>query len=76
MDSFIDMATERINSRFVKLDDCKVLFYKTLKFYKFLPKGGVMEDTTPGQFFECWVAFCNDFLAIWKKEVQILTNEL
>lgn len=76
MEVFIEMAEKRVESRFYKLDDCKILFIKTMKFYKFAPKSGLLEDTTPGQFFEYWTAFTNDFNAIWKKEIQILTEEL
>lgn len=73
---FIEMASKKIESRYQKLDECQLVFIKTIKFYKFLPKKGVIEDTAPAQFFEYWTSFTCDFNDIFKKELQILTNEL
>lgn len=50
---------------------------KTLRFYKYVPKPGtIMDDCTPGIFFEFWAPFTNDFRDIWKKEMAILTQEM
>lgn len=71
------MASNKVESRFMKIEECKILFIKTLKFYKYMPKVSVpLEDTTPSQFFEYWTSFTNDFNGIYKKEIAILTNEL
>jgi formin 2 len=76
MEAFMNMAVQRIESRFLKVEECKVLFIKTLKFYKYMAKGGNLEETTPAQFFEYWTSFTSDFSGIFKKELTILTNEL
>ncbi|KAG5675766.1 hypothetical protein PVAND_005643 [Polypedilum vanderplanki] len=76
MEAFLNMAAQRIESRFHKVEECKTLFIKTLRFYKFMPKGGALEETTPAQFFEYWTSFTSDFSGIFKKELMILTNEL
>ena len=77
MEVFLTMATNKIESRFMKIEECKIIFIKTLKFYKYMPKTiGTLEDTTPSQFFEYWTSFTNDFNGIYKKELAILTNEL
>jgi formin 2 len=76
MEEFHEMAIKKIDSRFTKLDECKGIFIKTLKFYKFIPKKMTLEETPPQQFFEYWTTFCSDFDDIFKKECQILTNKL
>lgn len=77
MEAFLTMASNKVESRFLKIEECKILFIKTLKFYKYMPKTiGTLEDTTPSQFFEYWTSFTNDFNGIYKKEVAILINEL
>jgi formin 2 len=76
MEAFINMAAQRIESRFQKVEECKVVFIKTLKFYKYMAKKGALEETTPAQFFEYWTSFTSDFSGIYKKELAILTNEL
>lgn len=73
MEEFLGMAVNKMESRFEKLEECKVLFIKTIKFYKFT---GTLDETAPKQFFEYWTSFTTDFNAIWKKEILILTNEL
>lgn len=76
METFLTMASNKIESRFMKIEECKVIFIKTLKFYKYMAKSGTLEETTPAQFFEYWTSFTSDFNAIFKKEVTLLTNEL
>ncbi|CAO1310784.1 unnamed protein product [Diamesa serratosioi] len=76
MEEFLGMAVNKMESRFEKLEECKVLFIKTIKFYKFTTRTGTLDETAPGQFFEYWTSFTTDFNAIWKKEILILTNEL
>lgn len=76
METFYAMASKKIESRFMKIEECKKLFLKTIKFYKYLPKSGTFEEATPSQFFEYWTSFTNDFNGIFKKEVALLTNEL
>jgi formin 2 len=76
MASFLEGATQRIERQFKKLDGSQKLFIKAMVFYKFIPKSGTLNDTTPSQFFECWTTFTHDFRDIWKKEMAILSNEL
>lgn len=76
MTSFLSDAVKRINEQTKKLQDSTEVFIKTLKFYKFQPKSGPLCDVTPGQFFEYWAPFTNDFRDIWKKEIYMLNNEL
>jgi formin 2 len=76
MANFLEGATQRIERQFMKLENSQKLFIKAMVFYKFIPKSGTLEDTTPGQFFECWTSFAHDFRDIWKKEMAILSNEL
>ncbi|XP_070509313.1 protein cappuccino-like isoform X2 [Chironomus tepperi] len=76
MEAFLTMATKKIESRLLKVEECKVLFIKTLKFYKYMAKSGTIDETTPAQFFEYWTSFTSDFNMIFKKEIVILTNEL
>lgn len=76
METFIEMAKKKIDSRCQKLDECQVVFLKTLRFYKYTPKKGTMEETAPAQFFEYWTSFTSDFRDIFKKELLLLTNEL
>lgn len=76
MEEFLGMAVNKMESRFEKLEECKILFIKTIKFYKYTPKKGSIEETAPGHFFEYWTSFTTDFNAIWKKEISMLTLEL
>lgn len=76
MELFIVMALKKIDSRYQKLNESQTLFIKTMKFYKFTPKKGSLEETPPAQFFESWTSFTSDFRDIFKKELLILTNEL
>lgn len=76
METFLTMASNKVESRFMKIEEVKVIFIRTLKFYKYMARNGPLEDTTPSQFFEYWTSFTSDFNAIFKKEMLILTNEL
>lgn len=73
---FLGVAMKRIDKQNKKLEESKKLFQKTLRFYKYVPKSGTMNDCTPGQFFEFWAPFTNDFRDIWKKEIASINNEL
>lgn len=76
MELFIDDANERVDRQMEKLIECKVIFRRTMKFYKFTPKKGTVEECQPAQFFEYWQQFVTDFRDIWKKEMTILSNQL
>lgn len=76
MATFLENAEKRIEKQLKKLEESQTVFMKTLKFYKFIPKSGTIDECTPGQFFEYWAAFTNDFRDIWKKEMIMLNNEM
>ena len=50
------------------LEECTKGFIACMKFYKFTPKKGKVEDAKPEEFFSIWFPFCEDFKNIWKKE--------
>lgn len=76
MTEFIAMASERIDKLDGKLEECRQLFIRVMKFYHFMPKSTTLEQCTPGQFFEFWINFTSDFKDIWKKEIVHISNEL
>nr|XP_019549917.2 LOW QUALITY PROTEIN: protein cappuccino [Aedes albopictus] len=76
MEAFIEVASKRIEKQFRKLDECREIFLKTMVFYKFTPKSGVIEDCKPEQFFELWAPFTHDLKSIFKKEILHLSTEL
>ncbi|CRK93999.1 CLUMA_CG007525, isoform A [Clunio marinus] len=76
MEQFQELAIKKIENRFMKLSECQILFIKTVKFYKFTPKKGTIEETAPAQFFEYWKSFTSDFNDIFKKELIMLQNEI
>lgn len=76
MEVFIKEAEERLEKQYKQLEDGKVVFIKTVKFYKFLPKSGTFDDVVPQQFFELWTQFVIDFRDIWKKEMAFLVSQL
>lgn len=67
---------ERMAEQGRQLDESIVIFKKTLKFYKYKPKTGTAEECTPGEFFNLWLTFVNDFRDIWKKEFDAINWEL
>jgi formin 2 len=50
------------------LEECTKSFVECMKFYKFTPKKGKVEDAKPEEFFSIWYPFCDDYKNIWKKE--------
>lgn len=74
--NFLEAAKKRIGKQIKKLDESKKVFMKTLRFYKYVPKSGTLDECTPGQFFEFWAPFTNDFRDIWKKEIATINSEL
>lgn len=76
METFIEVAVKKMESRHQKLEECQSIFIKTIKFYSFAVKKGTIEETNPAQFFEYWTSFTSDFNDIFKKEKLLLENEL
>jgi formin 2 len=54
------------------LEECTKGFVDCMKFYKFTPKKGKVEDAKPEEFFSIWHPFCEDYKNIWKKEQVIV----
>ena len=50
------------------LEECTKSFLECMRFYKFTPKKGKVEDAKPEEFFSIWYPFCDDYKNIWKKE--------
>lgn len=76
MEQFIETASRKIEKQLKKLNECQSIFIKMMKFYHYIPKSGSLDQCTPGQFFEYWASFTNDFKDIWKKEITLLSSEL
>lgn len=76
MEAFIEIAVKEIEKLYKELDESRDLFYDTMRFYHFTPKTRTLEQCTPGQFFEYWTNFTNDFKSIFKKEIAFLWEEL
>lgn len=70
MQTFIETATETINSEKADMLDIKNKFIKTMRFFAFKPKTGTIESCPTNEFFSLWIPFCKDFEQIWKKEQQ------
>merc|ERR1719290_381758 len=47
-----------------------------MKFYKFVPKKGKLEDAKPEDFFCLWYPFCEDYKNLWKKEQVRIQKEI
>lgn len=75
-EKFVASAMERIAEQNRHLDESIDIFKKTLKFYKYKSKTGTDDDCTPGEFFNLWLTFVNDFRDIWKKEFDAINWEL
>lgn len=73
---FVALATKRIAEQSRHLDESIAIFKKTLQFYKYHPKTGTDDECTPGEFFNLWLTFVNDFRDIWKKEFDAINWEL
>lgn len=75
-EQFVASATERMAVQDTRLQESIAIFQKTLKFYKYKPKIATDEESTPGEFFNLWLAFVKDFRDIWKKESDAINWEL
>lgn len=75
-EKFVASAMERIAEQSRHLDNSITIFKKTLQFYKFKPKTASDDECTPGEFFNLWLTFVNDFRDIWKKEFDAINWEL
>ena len=76
MRNFLSKADGQMRVLRENVEECSVKFVECLKFYKFTPKKGKIEDTKPSDFFESWYLFCEDFYNLWKKEQQKIEIKL
>lgn len=75
MTTFLNAAEEKLKTENENLDECRMKFIATVKFYQYTPKCGKLEDCEPKEFFSLWTSFCSDFKDIYKKEEQIAIKE-
>ena len=76
MKIFVLQAEREMKKLQENLEDCSSKFVDCLKFYKFTPKEGKVEDAKPSDFFGAWYMFCEDFKNLWKKEEQKIEIQL
>lgn len=73
---FVENALTKLDEHTHNLETCKQIFFDTLIYFKHIPKTGTLDECTPNQFFELWMSFVGDFSALWKREVDMMNNEL
>lgn len=75
MSTFLENSKKQLSTQFENLEECKVKFIYTMKFYGFKHKSGALEAATPSDFFELWFQFCVDFKHIFRKELLRIEKE-
>ena len=75
MEKFIDKAEVELRELTEHVEDTANKFVKCMKFYKYTPRKGKLEDVKPADFFSVWYLFCEDYKNLWKKE-QVTFNLL
>ena len=68
MTEFLESAEVQLKELCDLVEDCSTKFVDCMKFYKFVPKKGKLEDAKPEDFFCLWYPFCDDYKNLWKKE--------
>merc|ERR1712037_789621 len=76
MVEFVNTAEVQLTDLIELVEDCEKRFVNTMKFYKFMPKKGKVEEAKPADFFCLWYPFCNDYKNLWKKEQVRIQKEL
>ena len=76
MVEFVTTAEVQLTDLMELVEDCEKRFIDTMKFYKFMPKKGKLEEAKPADFFCLWYPFCNDYKNLWKKEQVRIQKEL
>ena len=68
MNKFFDKAEEELKELTERVEDTAQKFVNCMKYYKYMPKKGKMEDVKPADFFSWWYLFSEDYKNSWKKE--------
>jgi len=76
MNEFLGKADVELKDLSELLSDCKKKFFDCMKFYKWTPKKGKLEDAKPEDFFSIWYPFCDDYKNYWKKEQAKVQKEM
>lgn len=76
MSEFLEKADGELKNLTDLLEDCVSKFIECMRFYKFAPKKGKLEDAKPEDFFVIWYPFCSDYKNYWKKEQARVQKEL
>merc|ERR1712083_1237549 len=76
MEKFVQKASTEVKHLANYVEECAKKFIDCLKFYKFTPKKGKLEDVKPVDFFSVWYTFCEDYKNIWKKEQVRIQAEI
>ena len=75
MTEFIAGAEGTLKELTELVEECSSKFIECMKFYKFVPKMGKLEDAKPEDFFCFWSPFCYDYKNLWKKEQLRIQKE-
>merc|ERR1712059_55017 len=73
---FISKAETEVKRLQDQVMECQAMFIESMKFYKFVPKKGKIEDAKPEEFFSIWYLFAEDCKNIWKKEQRRIEEEI
>ena len=76
MNSFLAKAQSQVDNLDTSIQTGLNLYHECMKFYKFAPKKGKLEETKPVDFFDSWYIFCNDFKNVWKQEQNAIKIEM
>merc|ERR1719369_2150799 len=76
MSDFVEKAEHELQELTELVEISAKKFLNCMRFYKFMPKKGKLEDVKPADFFGIWHVFCGDYKNIWKKEQVRIHTEL
>jgi len=76
MTEFLEKAEVQLKDLCDLVEDCSNKFLDCMRFYKFVPKKGSLEDAKPEDFFCLWYPFCDDYKNLWKKEQVRIQKDL
>lgn len=76
MNKFLEEASGGLKEVQDLVDECSSKFLATMRFFKFVPKDGRVEDAQPKDFFCLWFPFCQDYKNIWKREQAKIAKDM